>query len=199
MNKRITITIISLVAVIAGISFIFRNNDNTLPHNHSEWQQQYPHVFNNAGYSKLMSSNIVSMSKLSESQGLLQGSITNPLGIRDDILDYIIKTVPNNNESALRAAIKLAQNDQLIYYGGLTPEQALKLADNDVLLQICLGVYLPDNNSIRLTSNMDSLLRNTKARNKHMWDIDHKYFSWKVIGSGLNNDEENKACAEGDF
>ena len=50
-----------------------------------------------------------------------------------------------------------------------------------------------------LTTGVDKLMRNTKARDEHMWDIDTKYFGWKIIGSGLSINDEKTACAKGAF
>lgn len=42
-------------------------------------------------------------------------------------------------------------------------------------------------------------MSDTKARNEYMWIIDRKYFSWKVLGTGLNIAEEDEACEKGEF
>lgn len=199
-SKLVVILISILITTLVILFVMSRNQGHDLSQKNSQWQQKYPKLLNNAGYAKLISGNSMYKQKRDESEISLEGRITNAFGVRDDILDYILKTVPSNNESAIRAAIKLAQEDQLIYYGDISESEALRLDSNENLIETCLATYLPNNNQgLQLMSKMDKLMRNTKLRDKHMWDIDRKYFGWRVLSSGLNSADEDKACAEGLF
>lgn len=135
----------------------------------------------------------------------LIGPITNPFGIRDDILEYIVKTIPANNEIAMRAAIKLMQYMQQIYYGNLSESDALLNHSREVLAGTCLSRYMKQNPNFKNNDGGDFVyglqmsMHNTKARVNHMWDIDRKYFSWKVLGTGLSTNEEIIACEKGEF
>lgn len=171
------------------------NGVHVTPQSTTKWAKKAPQLFNNVKYSKLIESNI----HLSESQAELVGTITNPFGIRDDILEYIIANVPSEPQYALKAAITLARNEQVIYYGKISESQALQLANENSLILICLLKYLGNDKWDSLTKNTEALLRNTKARDKHMCAIDTKVFGWKIIGSGLNGAEIEKACEKGDF
>jgi hypothetical protein len=158
----------------------------------------------NVGYAKLEES-VLYVANQSESMAALIAPITNPFGIRDDILDYIIKTIPASNESAMRAAIKMMQYEQQVYYGNPSESEALILDSKDDLAGSCLASYLHQ------TSGQDKLkdvldvrdmrmqLFNTKAREKRMWDVANKYFAWHVLGSGLSTSEEIIACEKGEF
>ncbi len=42
-------------------------------------------------------------------------------------------------------------------------------------------------------------MRNTKDRDAYMWDIDRKYFSWKVLGTWLSVAEEHEVCKKGTY
>ena len=164
----------------------------------AQWKVKAPDLFANAGYIKLTESiNIVA--NTNESIQRLQGRITNLFGIRDDVLEFIIKNVPNDNEKAKIAAIKLAQSDYKIYYGNVSQVNALLLANHSVLIGYCLMKYLPNNEDLKITRGIEKIMMDTKERNQYMWAIDRKYFSWKVIGSGLSIADENIACEQGDF
>lgn len=198
------LAIILIVVVIFVVNKEESRGHMNSTHSNVEWLKKYPQLGNveKVESGLLITGDIVikkDAMKANESRSELEGKITNPFGIRDDILEYIIKTVPVNNESALRAAIKLNQDDQQIYYGDLTEDQAMKLVDNQALILTCLIKYLPNNADVILGRGIDSLMRNTKARDGHLWAVDRKYFSWKVIGSGLSVADEDNACAKGEF
>lgn len=129
----------------------------------------------------------------------LAGVITNSYGVRDDILDYILKTIPESNALARTAAIKFAGYEQMIYYGNITSQEAIALANKEVLIRSCLSYYLPNHSSTNFTRKMNKLLRNTKARDAHIWAVDTQVFSSSYISSGLSVAAETAACAKGEF
>lgn len=136
---------------------------------------------------------------VTESLASLSGTITNSLGIRDDILDFIIKTVPESNTLAMRAVIKFAQQQQLIYYGNLTQQQVLDVANKQMLVLECLMKYLSGNQGLLAMREIDKLMRNTPQRDKWLWYVDRHVFGWRVIGSGLSAGDEDAACKNGEF
>jgi hypothetical protein len=167
--------------------------------NTQKWEKKYPEAFKQIGNDGALESKVAFLNKVIESQNPLIGNITNELGIRDDILEYIIKTVPQNKPLALKAALQIAQNNQIIYYGDITQQEAISLENNNYLVGWCLLQYLGDKPNLDLSRGMENLLRNTKERDDHLWGIDRKFFSWKVLGSGLSTDEENARCEKGEF
>jgi hypothetical protein len=199
--KIITVIIIGIVGVVA-ISCANLNDKSkevvgVTNQSILQWKSKSPQLFNNVGYSELIESNIkLNKYNVLESQVELMGVITNPLGIRDDILKYILKNATNNNQLVLKAVVKYAQNEQLIYYGNISESKAIYLANKQVLLETCLLMY---NGNYNLVDNINELMRNTKKRDERMWEIDTKYFAWKVIGSGLSINDEKIACKNGEF
>lgn len=201
MRKILLIS--AVIGVIVACSTLVNNSHLNVDHQ-DKWKSKAPALFNNAGYSKLMESANIIINNVSESQVALIGKITNSFGIRDDILEYIIKNIPNNNESAIRAAIKLTQYRQQIYYGNPTELEALALSAKEELAIECLSEYLqkPNEDIFYGTDQafkVVKMLRNNKARDAYMWDINRKYFSWKVLGTGLTMAGEKIACAKGEF
>ncbi len=128
----------------------------------------------------------------------LMGHINQEYGIREDILRYIEKEIPANNELAKKAAITLAQKMQFIYYGA-TEEEALKAARIESIARECLGHMLPDD-WLKISRGIGDLMRNTPERDKYMWHIDETYFSWKILGTGISSTEKMKEiCQSGNF
>ena len=205
--KIITLVSIVTVTIVSLACASMNNKTNELSSNQVtkqsilKWQLKAPQLFNNVGFNSLIESGVIN-NNLSESMMQLQGIITNPFGIRDDILEYILANTPRDKPLILKAIIKSAQDNQKIYYGGVSESEALSLTDNDALLTTCIAIYTGSNilrENYKLGDGVDKLMRNTDARNAHMWYIDRKYFSWKVIGSGLSVADEKIACKKGEF
>jgi hypothetical protein len=203
--KKIAIIGLAVTGIVAiGCATMGDNDTDSQANNQKKWQKQAPQLFNNVGYSKLAES-APKVADLPESLEELRGTITNPFGIRDDILEYIVKNIPSNNESAVRAAIKVAQYDQMIYFGNLTESEAINIHAKNVLAFTCLSNYLDvsprknDVNSVRKAGKVEDVMFNTKSRVDHEWYVDRKYFSWKVLGTGLTVADEKIACERGEF
>lgn len=128
----------------------------------------------------------------------LAGHINKEYGIREDILRYIEKEIPADNEKAKKAAITLAQKMQFIYYKA-TQDEALEAAKIQSRALECLSHLLPQT-WLDISRDMEKLMRNTPERDNHMWDIDQRYFSWKVLGTGISSTEQMKEiCKSGNF
>lgn len=129
----------------------------------------------------------------------LMGHINREYEIREDILRYIERTIPTDNEVAKRAAIKYAQKWQFIYYKA-TKEEALKEANNQLVVLQCLQYAMHSNEPLPIVDGINKMMRDTKERDSHMWRIDQDYFSWQVIGhETLNDDELKEVCEKGDY
>lgn len=136
----------------------------------------------------------ISIELTPEKKKELEGDINREYGIREDILRFIEKEIPTDNVKAKNAAIKYSKYSRTIYYEA-NEKEALELSKKESLALECLAKALPEN-WIKLSDGIQSLMRNTSERDKHMWDIDKKYFSWKVLGNGgLTTSEVKEKCA----
>ncbi len=155
--------IIIVIFISTLLVFIYYRyfDKSTLSKNKGQQKYEAPHIFSNAGHG-IDSNKIESNSQqqalqptndklTAKSQKNLAGTITNQYGIRDDILEYIIDNIPPGNKLAMEAAIKFAAYNQRIYYGNLTQEEALKLANKEMLVRSCLYDYLPNNVGLKFT------------------------------------------------
>lgn len=196
----ITIIVVAIV-VTAYKGFDFYKDYKTMHIPQIKWSTQATQLFQNEGYTKLhkIKASQIKAQALPPHLEKLQGNINNPFGIRDDILDFIVKNVPSNNEKLMRASIEFAQIEQDIYYGNPSKQDAINLAGSELLLATCISQYTNNYGSNDLTSRIGGMMRDTKERDQHMWDIDRKYFSWQVIGTGLSVADENIVCQKGDF
>lgn len=194
MKKLTIIGVIAAGVVAIGCATLGDANGDDTKVNQAKWQKKTPQLFNNAGYVGLTQTS-PKVIDLPESIEELRGPITNPFGIRDDILEYILKNIPSNNESAVRAAIKSMQYLQQIYFDNPTESEAMSLQAKYDLSDLCMMNYLNKDKPLGIWR----IMRNTKARDEYMWQVDRKYFSWKVMGTGLTTADEEIACQKGEF
>jgi hypothetical protein len=131
---------------------------------------------------------------------ILVGRVNKEFGIREDILRYIEKEIPPENEKAKKAAITYAQTSQFIYYEA-TNEEAIKAVTKKLISLECLRDALKgDEDPIAVPKYIAKLMRNTPERDKHMWDVDKRYFSSKLMSYGSFSDAKIKEmCAEGNY
>lgn len=128
----------------------------------------------------------------------LEGEITNQYDIRNDILQFVEGNVPENNKNASEAAIKLAQYANKIYYHSFSSEEAMALSKKENIALACLDKALPKG-WLKISEGIGGLMRNTEAREKHMWEVSEKFLSWQVIGTGLNDREVDEKSKSGNF
>ena len=203
LNKILKTIFIICVVVIVIVAIEHKNksasNVNVTTESIAKWKEKAPQLFGNE-FNKVIVSGAISNKHTATSQDDLAGIITNPLGIRDDILDYIISVAPKDNLLASRAIIRIAQINQQIYYGNVTQKEALKLMNHVFLTEICLSQYLQEHQEDIIINEIDKLMRNTKSRDKHMWQIDTDVFGWQIIGAGtLTVAEIEEICKGGKF
>lgn len=202
--KKLTIIGVVAAGVVAIGCAILASNDAATTVNQSKWQKKAPQLFNNVAYTGLTNS-APKLANLPESIEDLRGPITNPFGIRDDILEYIVKNIPSNNESAVRAAIKMMQYQQAIYFDNPSESEALVLNSKRNLSFKCAYKYLHQASNKDILADIDDaakvlkLMRNNQACDNYMSEISRKYFSWKVLGTGLTVADEEIACQRGEF
>src|SRR4029077_5668630 len=82
---------------------------------------------------------VLSEEKLRE----LEGHINKEYGIREDILRYIEKEIPPENEKAKKAAIKYAERMNFIYYHA-NQKEALEADPKEYLALRCLSLFFHD-------------------------------------------------------
>ncbi|MCE2706522.1 MAG: hypothetical protein LW807_05540 [Proteobacteria bacterium] len=162
-KMKISIVLSCIVAVVIGVSCastkstspgIDINHENT-----AKWKAKAPGLFANVGTLTIVESSV--NVNVSESQNALVGKVTNPFGIRDDILDYIIINIPESNERARLASVKLAiLNQNEIFISNF---EQLNSFENQASAAItCLN--LPIKDSYKFIKGYDELLRNTPDR-----------------------------------
>lgn len=102
-----------------------------------EWLKRYPQLKNVPTNSQ---TTVIDKLRVSESISELIGPIDNPYGVRNDILAAILEIVPESNPQMLRAAIKTAYYDNLLFYS-LTDEQKLQYVKYSSLADYCVSYY----------------------------------------------------------
>ena len=173
--KTVSILSIAVVGVAALACANLSNNNATTgvdvsPQTTAKWQKKAPQLFNNAGYSRLIESSVQLNKRVSESQAGLIGIITNPFGIRDDTLNYILVNIPENNVNSRIAAIKMAYYDQQMI--GVTDDNKLNQLANKVSAGIdCLN--LPMLKQSKFVEEYGNLVRNSSARITEYNRIEH--------------------------
>ncbi len=158
------LTLIS-VATVAIISLACASMSNQKEEKNivdtQKWQAKAPQLFSNTGYKKLIELDTVETLPTNKSRQQLIGTITNPFGIRDDILEYILLNIPESNTRATIAAIKMAY-----YYQseiGLYNDKKINELSNKAGAAIsCLN--LPMASMDKFITGYGDLLRNTKER-----------------------------------
>ena len=191
--------IISGIALITGVMALIACSSVSTPsqpQTASQWEQKYPEVFNNAGYSKLIESASLknSQSNLSESYLALRGTVTNPFGIRDDVLDYTLNYF-QGNESAIIYGIKLSQVITNLFLSN--NNQSAKYYYNETFI-MSWCVWHATSLPIKITyvEHIDKILRNTPERDQQFNKVE-KLLSGGIYGYGdLTDLEISKKCNE---
>jgi hypothetical protein len=190
--SSISIVIISVVAY--ACANLNNNGANVATHQSiAQWKTKAPQLFNNVGYSKLIESSTQLNKNMSESQAELIGTITNPFGIRDDILDYILANIPESNIRSRIAAIKMVYYDQEQI--GITNDKILNQIENKAAAGLyCIKLPLLDEH--QFIKGYDKLLRNTPARLNEQNRIEH-LLNGHVISAdfGINTYDFKKQCS----
>ncbi|MDA8562208.1 hypothetical protein N9L02_03775, partial [Gammaproteobacteria bacterium] len=195
------ITIISIIVIIAAaskkpIKYKLPKSSQPIVENISQNNLNRKAQYKNERIEKIVQTN----KTLTPSSSIkkLAGQINKEYRIREDILRYIEKNIPADNQKAKNAAIKIAQRLQLIYYGA-TKEEALKLFEKQSLALRCLTYSLP-NDWVETAEGIHKLMRNTSERDAHMWEISKSYFSGKILWSGnLSTQQKKDLCEQGNY
>lgn len=161
--KKILIFLVIVISILIAITYInwnTREKSSDLNYNFKDkWEAKAPNLFKSIGYNKLVESR--NLDKISESQKQLIGEVTNPFGIRDDILDYILTYIPESDTRSRIAAIKMAYYDQMEI--GVTDDKIINNYANKALAAVyCM--QLPMSKLDSFGKGYDKLLRNTQLK-----------------------------------
>ena len=98
----------------------------------------------------------------------LAGIITNKYQIRNDILIYINKTVPAFS-IPWNAFIKIAHNQQFLYYRASTNEEADKaIKVNEVAIK-CVSKEYEDNKDYDIFKHIEEMMADTEERRRYIY------------------------------
>lgn len=109
---------------------------------------------------------LVSFNANAGSIAQIAGKISNNLGIRDDILRYIETSIPNLTESSRYAVMKLAANQQALYYKVKSYAEASSLIVSSSVALKCLG--LERNDDYEIFKNIEHMMMDTSERKEHI-------------------------------
>ncbi len=193
--KIISVLVVIAASIIAISCANLNNNTKTdtsiTAKTTAQWKDKAPQLFANAGYG-LVESNTTTNQNISESQAELIGVITNPFGIRDDVLDYTLTKIPESNIRARVSAIKMAYFYQKEI--GVTDDKELNDLDNKAAAGIyCISLSIQDSDSY--IKGYDKLIRNTPARLAEQRRIEH-LLNGHVISAdfGIDTYDFKKQC-----
>lgn len=184
------IAIVSIILIACATFGASDNKNNTKNINSTIWKNKVPELFNNVGYSKLFESNNVNNKLLSGTNQDI-GKVTNPFGIRDDVLEFIINYFPNN-ESAVYAAIRMEQTDVSIYYAE-TDKEAVQISNNGEVSIWCLANNVGFTKAEEYIGNKDKMSLATLEGKKIGAEV-RKKLGWKILGNHLSKEQMNAIC-----
>ncbi len=190
------------IAAIASSCATPQNSSTNTSLNTAAQNDKWVQIFKNAGYTSKPSLNnesaIELIRNLPESMQVIAGTVTNPLGIRDDILEYTLATF-KDNPKALSAAIAVAQYD---YWGSFSGnrELARKFYQASIIPAWCISYFSDFKTGLAYSRTTSTLLRNTTARKQHQLFIEANYLSPGIYGFGNLSDKElAQKCEQGNY
>lgn len=203
MKNKKTIFLILIISITIAIIKIFSNTDDISSDQTTSNNEHKPTI-------KLLKKTYIkpsiivpkikkeSLIQSENSKNNLEGCITNKYGIRDDIMEYIRSNPKINTKMAKKAVVKIAQYENKIYYHSKNPKEAMKWSRKEALALCCLDRALPEE-WVNISDSISNLMQNTQLRKQHILNIDEKYFSWKILGTGLNDSQEIERCDSGNY
>ncbi len=189
-----TLIIIIIIIIIEVTCNILKSTPPSTSVSEKHWISIYPQLGRiNASMPILGSSKVGFVAESSKDE--LLGKITNQYGIRDDILNYILKTIPAENESALFHAIKMAQYTQQMYISN-DRETAIKEAESMGASIDCLMDSYGMVNTDNLVVALDKIRDDTPLR-LHQERVGEQLMGWQVIKANMT--PIDKLCNSGDY
>jgi hypothetical protein len=131
----------------------------------------------------------------------LQGEMNSNYGVREDIVAYIQRTIPRNNLIAMRAALTIARQENILYYEASNSDQAAKAVQKISTANECLRLAFDNKvSSYLLYKHIENMMENTRERRNHIWDVNKKFFANNHYQFKTYNDDELKQiCQKGDY
>lgn len=179
MKKTLIFLAIAVLSVVV-VSYATSTKDKQLsvkqPPAVEKIQSIAPQLVNKVGFTDAEPNDIKNTSHVQSTPSVqeLVGKVTNPFGIRDDVLDYIIKSIPADNKGAIISAIKRAQIDQQEMFVK-DPDKLNKLEDKGSASIMCLNTYIDDDiKTDDFIHGYDALMRNTPERKALQEEIENK-------------------------
>ena len=206
LSKRLKVISLIMVAIVGGVMIACANFGSNKPsgiqvtkQSTAKWKAQSPSLFANAGYSKLIESNTWLNKKHSEAQDELSGKVSNPFGIRDDMLEYILTNIPESNVGAIISAIKMVQLDQQEYFIEDVTELN-KVVDKEMAAVDCLSTFLGGGvTGEDFLEGYNKVQRNTPLRKAKEEEIEKKLGGHVLSGNFgfwyTTNDSYESICA----
>lgn len=171
MNKKITLLLVISCVVIFLFYLINENKPQEKPQHKIDisWAKKYPQFTNNVGFAKLVESPAIYQNKTTIQQELI-GTVTNQFGIRDEVLQLILTSIPESDVRSTIAAIKLAKYHQLEV--GLTNDAQINIFENRASAAISC-INLPMMDRYNFVVKYDKMIRDTPARKAEQDRIEH--------------------------
>jgi hypothetical protein len=155
--------IVAMLVITGGIVVYKYIQNKTLPEEApadtaQPFSGRLKQIGNHAAYQELTTT-----AKLpqNDTQKELIGPTNNSFGLREDVLAYIISSIPESDVKSTIAAIKMAQFDQA-QIGVTSDSQLNELADKAAAASYCME--LPIDTRVAFGKGYDRLLRNTPKR-----------------------------------
>lgn len=217
MKKSIiAITLVVIAASLAYCSTSRLNNQSSTANSPSDlnapyssttidlskinWLQRYPQLKSIPANSQTA---MIDKLRTSESISALIGSIDNPYGVRNDILDAIMKIVPESNTKMLQAAIKEAYYDNLSIYSKSDEDKLFYVTKSSLAMHCLMSAdFTNDHNLVKshkINKSIDNKMRDTNARAERLHQIETTVFAWQMIGTGLDDQTEDELCQSGEY
>lgn len=127
----------------------------------------------------------------------LAGVCTNQFHIRNDILTYIDSVSPRLSHP-WKALIRIAYNQQFIYYHAKTYQEAEPAVKENSVAMRCLSREYKDNEDYDLLKHIESMMANTEERRRHIFEASNNLFGSKGISyAKLSKEELDSKCESG--
>lgn len=128
----------------------------------------------------------------------IAGKVTNNLGIRDDILRYIETSIPGLTESSRYAVMRLAANQQALYYKVRSYAEASSLIVSSSVALKCLGLERKDDYEIFKT--IEHMMMDTSERKEHIMNTCSDLFGHDGLPhKHVNRNELADRCRAKDY
>lgn len=186
---------IIIIIIIAFCGFTWKwwqNKERINKLKSTPWELKDPQLFSNAGSKKSFIIKEESQNTIVNFEDSVQnsltsidqvGEITNVFGVRDDVLDYILVTIPADKNKSRLFAIKMALYDQKAMFA--SEPQLNKLINKGFAAMSCMMYYYDDENNTnydipdkyKFMDGYEKVLRSNKLAN----DL------WESVENRMNN------------